>query len=121
MATQSVLNYGIRVTSALALMLAVMNSPIRPSRFGTDQSGRDFLRRNFATASVPLTRLSLTSVPSRADRIKAFVSENSEEEFGRATTPPACGPRDLRPTPSLKSPRAFATIGVDFAARPLRC
>jgi hypothetical protein len=112
---------GICVAAALALLAAVMTSPIRPLASLGALSCPDALQCNLA---IPLTQpahLSLKSVTPRGATINAVRSENEEEELGRAESPAGCFvccPLSA----SLKTPaRARAVFGLTQASQPLRC
>ena len=119
MSSREILKRGICIASALALLLAVMTSPIRPSSAAGGYPRPDCLRRNFAIPPTHSTRLSVTSVTSLSGRVKALRSE-SEEEVSRTASPP-CSPFDSPPPPvsfPLGDLTAFVLIR---STRPLRC
>ncbi len=120
MSSRDVLNRGICVASALALLVAVMTSPIRPSNLARALSRPDCLRRNFAIPPTHSTRPSAMSIASPSARIKAVLSEEEEKTGG--TTCSACCSSDLPRMPSLKPPAwGPASFGLLQAPRPLRC
>jgi hypothetical protein len=127
MADRNVLNRWICVASALALLVAVMTSPLRPLGSDGALSRPDCLQRNFATPptrfATPPTRsasLSLKSVTLRVAPVKAVCSEN-EEQLSKAKCPAWC-PLGPPLSSSLKTLAwAPAALGLTRASQPLRC
>ena len=116
----SILNHGIRAASALALLVAVMTSQIRPSRSTCVPSQPECLRRNFAIPSSHSTRPSAASVSPRAVPVKALPSENNEKELSGTIRPVGCS-LDLSAHASPKPARDLTAFGLDRAPHPLRC
>ncbi len=122
MANRLVLNRWIEVTTALALMVAVITSPIRPSRSANYPSDHACLRRNFSLPPARSTPQSVTpGISGYASRVKALPSEDREEEELTWTTRPACYLFIFQPSSPPKPARDSASGGPIRAIRPLRC
>ncbi len=119
MSHQSLLPNAIRLISALALLVSVMASPIRPAPTASGGSHPDCLRRNFGIPGkaanhhrphVPAT--------SRVVQVKALSSQTKLDW----TTPPARhGADPACPPSSLAAGRYASAPGSDRAIHPLRC
>jgi hypothetical protein len=120
MVNRPLLHHGIRVATAIALLVAVIISPIRPARSVGGSSHPVHLRHNFAGPTTHTPRHAVTSVTPRPVRVKALPSENEEEELSE-TTWSACCPFDPPPDPSSKPGQALAAFGPDRVTHPLRC
>jgi hypothetical protein len=120
MKVQATFKHGICVGCTIVLLVAVMSSPIRPTRSDISSSP-DRLRRNFAvpTAKSKSARMSVRPAASARVQIKALPSENEEELRGTADSTTHL--TDLPPTPSPKSAQATAAHGSISAPHPLRC
>ena len=121
MSERDTLNRGIGAAAALALLVAVMTSPIRPaSALGTGRRAGHH-RRNFAMPPSHSTRLCVTSVTPRAMPLKAVRMESEVEENSGAPCP--AGPALVPPPPApLQAPdRDWATAGGGRVPPPLRC
>jgi hypothetical protein len=117
----NILNRWICIASALALLAAVMTSPLQPSIDHNAFSRPGFLRRNFAIPPTRSAFLSLKSVSLRAVSVKAVRSENEDEKLSRAARPAWCS-LSLPPSPLLSEmPCAPAANGLARASKPLRC
>ncbi|HWE35130.1 MAG TPA: hypothetical protein VG406_01055 [Isosphaeraceae bacterium] len=111
----------IRVVAALAVLTAVMTSPIRPAVTGSAPIVPNYLRRNFAVPPTLSKRVCMPSQALQAAPLKAVRSEGEEEPLGRASCPTwaLSGPilsATLRPT--VRDP-----IGPcqSPSSQPLRC
>ena len=113
-------NTGLRILAALALVVAVLTSPIRPTKWLGAGGERDCLRRNFALAKVSPLPCSVKQVPSRLVQVKAIASETDEEEFTGAVRS-AVSYFDLHSTPSTKPGRNPISPGLALTIHPLRC
>jgi hypothetical protein len=121
MADRNVLNRWICVASALALLVAVMTSPLHPLSSSGGLSRPDCLRRNFA---IPLPRSTsgpLKSLTLRIAPVKAVRAENEQDKLSRAACPSWCS-LVLPPSFSLQA-LAWAppALGLTRASQPLRC
>lgn len=108
------------VASAVALLVAVISSPLRPTGLSHRASCSSFLRRNFAIPPTYSDRLSAKPAPSRIFTIKALPTESEKER--ESTSVPAYG------SPYLPSLTSFGHADRDRAipihapvACPLRC
>jgi hypothetical protein len=121
MSDRNILNRGICVASALALLVAVMTSPIRSLCPVNACSRLDCLRRNFAIPATHPARISLKTVVLRTAPVKAVRSETEEEKLSGTSCPAWCA-SDLPPSSSPKAPAwAPATFGLAQSSQPLRC
>jgi hypothetical protein len=118
MGSRNLSNHGIRVASALALLLAVLTSPIRPPSSDVPP-GETYLRRNFALLASHPIRLSATTA-SPPERVKAIRSLKEDDLSGATVlVRPSFGP--ARPFPCDAIPPAPALGILDPTAYPLRC
>jgi hypothetical protein len=119
MANRTFLNHGIRVVAALALLVAIMSSPIRPLRRAAD-SHPDHLRRNVGIPKGGSTHhRSSAPVHARVVKVKALHSENERERDGascRASL--SFGPF---PTPSPHVGCHPTHSHLHLSMSPLRC
>jgi hypothetical protein len=123
-------NHGIRMLAAVALLLAVMSSSIRPNRAPRITSTPDYLSRNFATPKIPKvghrghSAVSASLSSRRADSVQPeIVSEmdaDIEDEL-TVTFLPTCASFEVFPSPCPEAYAEVVRFGVAFAARPLRC
>ncbi len=80
MAHPRLLNHGLRLAVALALLVSVMTSPIRPQRPSTDYGRSDCFRRNFAMPKDGSSHhRSPAPIHARVVQVKALHSEAEEE------------------------------------------
>jgi hypothetical protein len=77
----------IRLAAALAVMVGVLTSPIRPPSVGSAPVVPNYLRRNFAVPHTLSNRLSTPSQSLQAAPIKAVRSEVEEEGAGPDAIP----------------------------------
>ncbi len=84
MANQRLLNNGIRVAAALALVVAVMSSPIRPMR-ATNGARSDHFLRNFVMPKGGSGHHRSPAPPlSRVLQVKALHAESEDKPRGTA-------------------------------------
>jgi hypothetical protein len=117
MPKQFVLNHVVRLVSALALLAAVMTSPIRPSKAASGTSQPDYLRRNFGIPRHGSTHRTAVPHTSRVVQVKALSSQTRLDW----TTHPARHHDDLARTDSREPRRASSAFHLDRAPHPLRC
>lgn len=120
MSKHSLLNNAIRLAAALALLVSVMISPIRPLRAarGTGSSHPDYLRRNFGIPGKAATHhRPHVPIPSRVVQVKAI---SSEHEPGWTTDPVYRG-ADLLFTSLRRPERDSAPLAIVRSSHPLRC
>ena len=113
---RDVLKRGARIATALALVAAVIVSPIRSSK---SAGGTSRLRQNLAIPLPKPTPPSMTSVSSPSALVKALASENEEERTGTVCTAFCCF--DLLATYPFKPARNLAASRPIPARHPLRC
>lgn len=118
---------GVRILVAAALLLAVMSSPMRPTRASRNAPPPGYLRRNFAIFEVwQIGQLAMSALP--ALREEASFDSGTEEERDAdiedelsGSSPPAPVPFEVIPTPCPEPRSQVAGFAVALAARPLRC
>jgi hypothetical protein len=123
MRKRSVLNQGMRIASAVALLVAMTTSPLRSFHSNSaslrPEATRPHCAGNPARLSFPARALP-TSATARAFAVKAIPSENEEED------------RDSVPRSVLSFFRASTSVSAAFSAKlagvreshsfhPLRC
>ncbi len=121
MSNLSRLNRAIRLATALALLVAVMVSPIRPAitAHATGHSRADRLRRNFGMPSKSSTTHHRPHAPvtSRVVQVKALSSQRQPDWTSDSVQHRV----DLASAPSLEPGRHSTALGLDHTAHPLRC
>jgi hypothetical protein len=120
MSHQPLLINAIRLASALALLVSVMTSPIRPAPAASGNSQPDCLRRNFGIPGKAATN-HRPHVPatSRIVQVKALSSESRLDWM----TLPDRHDADLAcpPSASVGTARDSIAFSSDRAIHPLRC
>jgi hypothetical protein len=114
------LDRAIRFGSALAVLAAMMTSPIRPPSVGSGPVVPNYLRRNFAVPPALSTRLCALSQLLPASPMKAVRAEVEEESAGPEAIPtwhPAGLAYSLAPR-TARDPSGPVNPGT---SRPLRC
>lgn len=121
MSKRSLLNHIIRIASALALLVAMTSSPLRPfqSGFLRAESGRSHWAGSPFRSSFP-ARLVPTSVVMRPVLVKALPSESEEKELDGASGPVFYF-FDLSRSLTAHSFRPSATGDKTQSLHPLRC
>jgi hypothetical protein len=120
MTNRSLLSLGIHVATALSVVVAVMTSPMRPSRPGRGPSPPNDLRRNFALPLTHSTQRSVIAKGPESVRVRALSSEERENELeGTIGSARAFLTRHL--APPRRPVRESAAVGPVCAAHPLRC
>jgi hypothetical protein len=116
-------NHGICILAAVALLLAVMASPFRPTRASHPAPSPNYLPRNFAFRKsghsgkfAMLARLSLTEADSLPSEMDADI-----EDEPTVTSLPASASLDVLPSPCPEPYSELVDFAVALAARPLRC
>lgn len=114
------MNHRVWIAAALALLVSVMTSPIRPSHRRDPRTGPIYLRRSFSAPSRP-ARLSLNRLSPRVSAIKAVRAESEEEKLVRAT----CSTGRFLSAPLSHRPSGSTPPGVSpgfiSTSQPLRC
>jgi hypothetical protein len=122
MSSRNIFRHVVCVVSALALLVAVITSPIRPSTLAVRSSNPDCLGRNVSSQyTTHSSRLSATSVTSPTNRVRALPSDKEEESSEAACL--AHYSFDLSPTlsTSRRPARNLADLGPVRAPHFLRC
>jgi hypothetical protein len=119
-------DHGIRILAAVAL-LAVMSSPIRPTRASHTAPSPDYLPRNlvilnngYSGESAMSARPSLREADSLQADIKDELDADIEDEL-TVKSPPATVSFDVLPSPCPEPHSERVSFAVALAARPLRC
>jgi len=119
--------HGIGILAAVALLLAVVSSPIRPARASHTAASPNCLPRNFAIHKVAQSgqfampaRPSLREAAPRPTDIEDELDADIEDEL-TVTSPPASGSFDILPSPCLEPYSERVSLALAFAVRPLRC
>lgn len=107
------------IGSAVALVVAVMTSPIRPVPTLNGFASPNYLHRNFATPSTHLSHQAGKSVATGHVRVKAVTSEQRIEGRGKQRLLR----RVVRIAPTHPSPSKQGRVIFRIlpAAHPLRC
>lgn len=115
-------NHGIRITAGIALLLAVMLSPVRPSKpFGSHTLP------NSLPSKFPLTKTGTDNgdvASSRSSLTKASGEDELEadlEDELHATSQPSSAMFDVLQSLCSQTHRELIGCAVERAARPLRC
>jgi hypothetical protein len=118
---------GIRILAAMALLLAVMSSPIRPTGASYPAPSRNYLRRSFTILKIGHSgQLAMSARPSLREAyslkydIKDELDADIEDEL-TATAPLTSVSFDVLPSPCPEPYSELASFAVALAARPLRC
>ncbi len=123
MVGRSVLSHCLRIASAIALLVAVTVSPLRPLRSTSGSLRTDVGRSDFASAPTRMAfpiQVVPTSATSRSVSVKAVRSENEEEEMAGVISRTGdffIVPPSLRKAPSQN----LAVRGCTPLLFPLRC
>jgi hypothetical protein len=119
MSRRTVLKHATRIAAALALLAAVVASPIRPSSMTSGSPLLQLLPRHFGNPPTHSIRPSVTVAASRSDRVKAVESED-DKVLSRTARPDgfACAPPL---SPALTPARESTAPVLHRATRPLRC
>ncbi len=119
-------DHGIRILAAVAL-LAVMSSPIRPTRTSHTAPSPDYLPRNlvilnhgYSGESAMSARPSLREADSLRSDIEDELDADIEDEL-TVKSPPATVSCDVLPSPCPEPHSERVSFAVALAARPLRC
>jgi hypothetical protein len=108
---------GIRVTAALALAVAVLTSPIRPSKASSGANLPNYLHSNFGIPHSPSKHLPTSSAASRVIQVKAIPSKQEQKQRSRPgdrlLVPAVADFVAMEPADALRTPAP--------AAHPLRC
>jgi hypothetical protein len=104
-------DHGIRILAAVALLLAVMSPPIRPTGACHTAPSPNYLPRNFANLKIGhCGPIAMSARPS-------FI----EQDELTVTPPPASTSFDVLASPCPEPHSERVSFAVALAARPLRC
>lgn len=117
--------HGICILAAVALLLAVMSSPIRP--VGRSTPPPNYLTRNFAI--LKFGHIGQFAMPARptsrvADALQSEIEDERDadiEEEPTVTSPPASVCFEVIPSPCPPPYSERVSFAVALASRPLRC
>ena len=118
---------GIRLLAAVGLALAVMSSPIRPSRASHAAPAPDGLPRNFAVLKIGQSGpFALSARPSlrEADSLHSDIDDELDadiEDEPTVTSQPASVSFDVVPSSCREACSEEVRFAVAPAPRPLRC
>lgn len=119
--------HGLRLLAALALLLAVMSSPIRPAITSCTPPPPNTLLRNFAILKIGHGgQFSMSARPSlrKEDALRSEIEDELEadiEDELTVTSPLASASFDVLPSPCPEPYSRLVSFAVTLAARPLRC
>ena len=120
-------DHGIRILAAVALLLAVMSSSIRPTRASHTAPSPNYLPRNFAILEIGHSgQFAMSARPTlrEADSLQSDIEDELDadiEDELTVTSPPASVSFDVLPAPCPKPYPELVSFAVPLAARPLRC
>ena len=127
--TRCFVDHGIRILAAMALLLAVISSPIRPTGLSYTAPAHKYLLPNFAILNNGHSaQFAMSARPSL--RAADFLQPDIEDELDAdiedevrltVTSPPASVSFDVLPSPGPEPYSELVSIAVALAARPLRC
>jgi hypothetical protein len=121
MSSRTLLRSGIKLVSSLALLVAVMTSPIRPALSNRHTSRPDFLRRNFGIPRSTPSRFDSKSITAAPVRFKALLNEGEEEEVVELARLASSVPSSDFPSHPTPARDAIVPLASQGALRPLRC
>jgi hypothetical protein len=127
--TRRFIDHGIPILAVVALLLAVISSPVRPTRASHAAPPPNYLPRNFAILEMGHSGPSAISArPSlreghslRSDIEDELDAEIDLEDELTVASPPASGSFDVLPSPCPEPYSELVRFAVALAARPLRC
>jgi hypothetical protein len=120
-------DHGIRLLAAVALLLAVMSSPIRPTGLAYRAPSPNHRPRNFAILKIGQTvRFAMSARPylREADSLQSDIEDELDADIVdelTITSPPASVFFDRLPSPCPKLYSEPVSFAVALVARPLRC
>jgi hypothetical protein len=119
--------HGIRILAAMALLLAVLSSPIRPTGLAYRFPSPNCLPRNlvilndgYGGVSAMSARPSMRESASLQSDIEDELDADIEDEL-TIKSPPATVSFDVLPSPCPEPHSERISFAVPLAARPLRC
>jgi hypothetical protein len=125
--TRRFVDHGIRILAAVALLLAVISSPIRPTRASPTARPPNYLPRNFALLEIGHSgqlamsaRFSSRGADSLQSDIEDELDADVEDEL-TVTPPPASVSFGVLRSPRPEPYSELVSFAVALGARPLRC
>jgi len=119
-------DHGIRILAAVALLLAVMSSPIRPTGASNTAIYSNHLLYNLVIAKIGHSgqfamsgRPCLREADFQSD-LKDGLDADIEDDLTE-TSPPASASFDILPAPCPEPYTELVGFAVALASRPLRC
>ena len=125
--TARFVDHGIRILTAVALLLAVMSSPIPSTRAFHTAPPPNHLPRNFAILKFRRSgQFAMSARPSfrEADSLRSDFEDGLDadiEDELTVTSPPASVSFDVLPSPCPEPHSERVSFALAMAARPLRC
>lgn len=120
-------DHGIRILAAAGLLLAVMSSPIRPSRVSQTAPSPNYLPRNFAILKMGQSghfELSARPTLSKEGPLPSDIEDERDADIEDeliVTSSPTSGSFHIFPSPTPEPYSRLVGFAVALAARPLRC
>ncbi len=120
-------DHGIGILAAVALLLAVMSSPILPTTASYTAPSPDDLPRNFVILNNGYSgQFAMSARPSlrEADSLQSDIEDELDadiEDDPTVISPPASVSFDVLPSPCPETCCERVRFAVALAARPLRC
>jgi hypothetical protein len=126
--TRRFVDHGTCILAAVALLLAVMSSQIRPTRASHTAPPPNYFPRNFAILDKigHSGQFAMSALPplrkaySLQSDIENELDADIEDEL-TVTSPPASVSIDVLSAPCFKTYSKLVSFAVPLAARPLRC
>jgi hypothetical protein len=122
--SQRFVDHGIGILAAVALLLAVTSSPIRPTRASHTAPSLNYLPRNFAIPELGHSgQFAMSARPSlkEADSSQFEIEIFDIEDELTVISPPACVSFNVLPSLCPKPYSELVSFAVALASRPLRC
>jgi hypothetical protein len=120
-------DHGIRNLAAVALLLAVISSPIRPTRASQTTPSPNSLPRNVVILNNGYSgQFAMSARPSlrEADSLRSDIEDELDADIEDELTvksPPASVSFDVLPSPCPEHHSERVRFAVALATRPLRC
>jgi hypothetical protein len=125
--TGRLVDHGIRILAALALLLAVLSSPVLATSASHTAPPPNFLPRNLAIHKIGHRgQLAMSARPClrEAGSIQSDIEDDLDADIEDeliVTCPPASVFVDVLPSPYPQPYSELVSFAVGLAARPLRC
>jgi hypothetical protein len=125
--TRRFVDHGIRILAAVALLMAVISSPIRPTGLSYTAPSPNFRPRNLAMLKIWHSgQLGISARPClrEADSLQSQIEDELDadiEDEVLVASPPAPVAFELLASPRAEPCSERVRFAVPLAARPLRC